>query len=167
MTVIQQDNDPREGDALEPTPFDTEELALTDGEERLPWLETGEEDYQESNDAGRMIAFVLGGLALLAALIFGIYKLTQNRADPALAEGSVIEAPATPYKTAPAAPGGKPMAGTGDTSYAVSAGQTRQPKLGDAPVKATSTPTPTASSAMRSSSPPRSSTGRPSSPRRD
>lgn len=128
------------------TPLDTRELALDDGAERLPWLESGEDEDSIAESPTRMIVFALGGILLLAALVFGIYKLSHRDAGPALAEGSVIAAPTEPYKTQPANPGGKPMAGTGDTAYAVSAGQTRPPKLASAAPQ----PAPSASSAKPS-----------------
>jgi hypothetical protein len=56
--------------------------------------------------------------------------VTHREAEPSLqADGSVIPAPDTPYKQAPENPGGKTFAGTGDTSYAVSEGQSRPPRL--------------------------------------
>jgi hypothetical protein len=46
-----------------------------------------------------------------------------------VADGSVIAAPKQPYKELPKNPGGKTFEGTGDTSFAVSEGQTRPAKL--------------------------------------
>ena len=46
-----------------------------------------------------------------------------------VADGSVIEAPAEPYKTAPENPGGKTYDGTGDSSFAVSQGESRPAQL--------------------------------------
>lgn len=102
-----------------------------DEEERLPWLESIDdaEDYDRT-DSGRLILFLIAGLVVLAALVGGIWWATHRGDEGALqADGSVIEAPKTPYKEAPEDPGGKTFAGTGDTSYAVSEGQTRAPKL--------------------------------------
>ena len=48
-----------------------------------------------------------------------------------VADGGVIEAPAQPYKEKPTDPGGKTFQGTGDTSFAVSEGETRTARLGD------------------------------------
>ena len=42
-------------------------------EDRLPWLETVEPDDQDTVGIGRVIALVVLGLAVLAAIIFGIY----------------------------------------------------------------------------------------------
>ncbi len=41
-------------------------------EDRLPWLETVEQDEQDTVGIGRVIALVVLGLAVLAAIIFGI-----------------------------------------------------------------------------------------------
>ena len=67
---------------------------------------------------------------MLAALVGGIWWATHRGGDKELqADGSVIEAPKAPYKEAPKNAGGKTFAGTGDTAFAVSEGQTRPPKL--------------------------------------
>ncbi len=130
------DDDRIEGEdfAADDTPLETERLALDDGEERLPWLESADDDYAdgEGSGTGRLMAFGLAGLVVLAALVGGIWWVTRGETDPALlADGSTIPAPPTPYKEAPKDPGGRKMAGTGDTSFAVSEGQTRQARLGD------------------------------------
>jgi hypothetical protein len=117
------------GDDHAAEPLDTEPLAL-DEDERLPWLESSDDDYEdEGSDTGRMMGFVLMGLVALAAIVGGIWWATHRTADPALADGSLIAAPSEPYKTAPSDAGGKQFAGTGDSSFAVSEGQTRPAQL--------------------------------------
>jgi hypothetical protein len=120
------------------TPFVLDEQAEApaerldlDEEERLPWLESiDDEDDYEGADSGRLVLFLIAGLVVLAALVGGIWWASHRGANDALqADGTVIEAPRTPYKEAPKNPGGKTFAGTGDTSYAVSEGQTRTAKL--------------------------------------
>lgn len=119
------------------TPFDLSETAEAPArldlaeEERLPWLESvDDEDDYDGGDSGRLVVFLIVGLAVLAALVGGIWWASHRGPSEELqADGTVIEAPKTPYKEAPKAPGGKTFAGTGDTSYAVSEGQTRTPKL--------------------------------------
>lgn len=116
-------------DGLGGEPLETERLAF-DEDERLPWLESGDEDYEdESSDTGRMLGFVLMGLIALGAIVGAIWWATHRNPDPQLADGSTIEAPAEPYKTAPSDAGGKQFAGTGDSSFAVSEGQTRPAQL--------------------------------------
>jgi SPOR domain len=133
------DNDRIDGDepeswedgANEPggEPLATEELAL-DEDERLPWLESSDDGYDDAgSDTGRMMGFLLMGLVALAAIVGGIWWATHRNTDPALADGSLIAAPSEPYKTAPSDAGGKTFAGTGDSSFAVSEGQTRPAQL--------------------------------------
>ena len=64
---------PRKGIGEEPEdlgegPIDTEEqLALADGEERLPWLESDDDYDQPGVDTGRIVAF--GAVGLLAVVL--------------------------------------------------------------------------------------------------
>ena len=77
------------------------------------------------------------GLLMIAALgliVGGIWWFT-NRATGGgpEADGSLIAAPAQPYRVRPEDEGGKTFAGTGDTSFAVGEGQTREGRLATAP----------------------------------
>jgi hypothetical protein len=100
------------------------ELAFADEDERLPWLEADDDYEEEGVPAGRMIAFVIGALALLAAIIGGGYWLLREGPDEAMvADGSTIEAPEGPYKERPDDPGGATAPGTGDASFAVAEGE--------------------------------------------
>lgn len=110
-----------------------EQLVLGDEEDvRLPWLEAGEEeDVRQGSSAGQLAGLVLLGLVALALIVGVIWWATHRAEDAVLvADGSTIEAPGMPYKEKPKDPGGKTFAGTGDTSFAVSEGQTRPVKLG-------------------------------------
>ncbi|MFN3423738.1 MAG: SPOR domain-containing protein [Novosphingobium meiothermophilum] len=99
-------------------------LALGD-EDRLPWLESADDDEDTEADSGnlRLVGFAVLGLVVLAALIGGIWYASNRTAGPANADGSLIEASKTPYKVAPTDPGGKTFAGTGDSSFKVSQGE--------------------------------------------
>jgi hypothetical protein len=126
----------------------TGELDLGDEDVRLPWLEGDDEDEEERGaGAGQLIAMVLAGLLAIGLIVGVIWWIQRDRPDETLvADGETIQAPATPYKTKPANPGGEVVAGTGDTSFAVAEGQTRQVRMGsDAPVP-TSTPATTSKS---------------------
>jgi hypothetical protein len=133
-------------------------LLALDEEERLPWLESADDDVGESsNEGARLIGFVLVGLLALAVIVGGVWFAThRGGAGSVVADGSTIKAPAEPYKKAPANPGGKTFAGTGDTSYAVSEGQTRPAKLEETPVvaKPVVTPSPVASASPKASAKP-------------
>jgi len=112
-----------------------EQLALADGEERLPWLESDDEDEQPGVDTGRIVAFgAVGALALLL-LLGALWWFTDDRADDELvADGGTIEAPDEPYRTRPDDPGGQQVAGTGDTSFEVGEGQAVEGRIaGEAP----------------------------------
>jgi len=106
------------------------ELALND-DDGLPWLESGDEDYDEGQvDTSRIIAFAAILLALLAVTI-GVVWWYSNRNSNAeiVADGSTIKAPATPYKQKPKNPGGKEYAGTGNVAPGVGEGKATEGRL--------------------------------------
>jgi SPOR domain len=148
MTGIGDDRDRNEGqeswEGREDEPLETERLALEDEEERLPWLESpDDEDYSdyEGGDNTRMLGFFVMGLIALGVLVGAIWWASHRNADPALvADGSTVPAPPGPYKEAPKDPGGKTFDGTGDSSFAVSEGQTRPAQLGGSTPSATPSP---------------------------
>ena len=88
-------------------------------EDRLPWLETVEPDEERGAPVGKVLALVVLGLAVLAAIIFGIYTL-QNRPS---ADGELIAAQEGDYKVKPDDPGGLKVKGEGDAAIATSAGK--------------------------------------------
>ncbi len=106
-------------------------LALGD-EERLPWLESADDvDYEQpASNSGRMIAFAVMALLLLAAIVGGIYWLSHRGGTQIAADGSTIEPDKEPYKIAPQDPGGKTFQGTGDSSFKVSEGEKPGANLG-------------------------------------
>lgn len=107
-------------------------LALNE-EERLPWLESADDGDDEGGvDTARLMRFVIFGAMLLAAIFGTLWFVNQRATDAAaVADGSVIKAPAEPYKEVPRDQGGKTFAGTGDSAFAVSEGKSRLAKLGD------------------------------------
>lgn len=121
------------------------ELDLGDDDVRLPWLEGDDDDEFDDNGSstGQLIALVLLGLVAIGLIGGGIWWWQRDRPDETLvADGATIEAPAAPYKTKPTDPGGNVVAGTGDTSFAVAEGQTRQVRIGGG--NAAPTPSPAA-----------------------
>ena len=139
MMGIDGERDSQEGGAAwqdhdEDHVLETEQLALAEPEDRLPWLESSDDDEEDYEGAGmgRLLGFVAMGLAALAVIVGGIWWATHRSPDQDMvADGSLIEAPKTPYKEAPRNPGGKTFDGTGDSSFAVSEGQNRPARLGD------------------------------------
>ena len=88
-------------------------------EDRLPWLETVEPDEDRGAPIGKGIALVVLGLAVLAAIIYGIYALQARQA----ADGQLIAAQAGDYKVKPDDPGGLKVKGEGDAAIATSDGK--------------------------------------------
>ena len=120
------------------------QLALDD-DERLPWLESADDEDDDAGavDTARLIRFALFGLVLLAGIVGALWFV--NRAGPdgeQIAEGSVIKAPAEPYRQVPPDQGGKTYAGTGDSAFAVSEGKSTPARLAGAAAPA---PAPSAS----------------------
>lgn len=91
-------------------------------EDRLPWLETVEPDEKDGPPIGRVVALVVVGLAVLAAIIFGIYELQQPRLSNG-GDGQLIAAQEGDYKVKPDDPGGLKVKGEGDSAIATSAGK--------------------------------------------
>ena len=90
-------------------------------EDRLPWLETADEDYRERPSIARMLPLILGGLIVIALLVFGYIALTNgNRAE---GNGDLIAAQEGDYKVKPEEAGGRKVEGEGDTSFATSEGK--------------------------------------------
>ena len=80
-------------------------------EDRLPWLETVDEDYDVGPSVFRVVLMVLLGLAIIAAAIFGFYWYKQHqRAD---GNGALIVAQEGDYKVKPDDPGGLKVEGEG------------------------------------------------------
>ncbi|MFV0645053.1 MAG: SPOR domain-containing protein [Sphingomonadaceae bacterium] len=112
-----------------------EELALSDEDERLPWLESSDyDDGDDSVDGARLLGLILLGLVALALLLGAIWWFSRQSTDPELSgDGSTIAAPEGPYKERPDDPGGKTFEGTGDSSFAVGDGRSREGVIADKP----------------------------------
>ena len=114
-------------------PADNGRLAFGDDEVRLPWLESDGDDRDDIGgyNGGQLLGLLLFGLLAIGLIGGGIWWAMSHRKDDVLvADGSVIAAPQEPYKERPKDAGGKTFAGTGDTSFAVSEGQSRPGRLG-------------------------------------
>ena len=147
MMGIDGEKDGAEWDEAQDEPLETEQLALADEEERLPWLESSDDDAEDDAEGGAMgqtLKLGVMALAALVAIVGGIYWVTHRNPDPTLvADGSLVQAEKGPYKEAPKDPGGKTFDGTGDTSFAVSEGKNKPAQMAaasDAPKPASPTP---------------------------
>ena len=126
-------------------PLETEQLALAGQDERLPWLESPDDDdfAQDRHNTGGLIRLVLVGLVLLGGIVGGIWWLTHRATQEAVvADGSLVPAEPGPYKVPPTDPGGKQFAGTGDQTYVVLDGQSRAPQLAGSEAVPVAVPTP-------------------------
>lgn len=143
-------------------PLETEQLVLAAQDERLPWLESPEdEDFAfDRHDNSGLIKLLVIGLVLLGAVVGGIWWATHRASGEAVvADGSLVPAEPGPYKVPPSDPGGKQFAGTGDQTYVVLDGQSRAPQLAEnagapvpVPVQAAPQPSATAPGATPSAS---------------
>ncbi len=90
-------------------------------EDRLPWLETVDEDYQDGPSIIRIGLMVLLGLGLIAGAIIGLYYYKNHQIPKGT--GELIAALEGNYKVKPDAPGGMKVEGEGDTAFATSEGK--------------------------------------------
>lgn len=90
-------------------------------DDRLPWLETVEEDYREGPSIGRILLLVVLLLAVLGAGAFGYYWYQKQKS--LVGNGELIPAPPGDYKVKPDEPGGMKVEGEGDTVFATSQGE--------------------------------------------
>ncbi|CUS45662.1 MAG: SPOR domain-containing protein [Pseudomonadota bacterium] len=89
-------------------------------EDRLPWLETVDEDYDEGPSIFRVVLMVVLGLAIIAAAIFGYYWYRKHQGVDG--NGALIAAQEGDYKVKPDDPGGLKVEGEGETAVATSDG---------------------------------------------
>lgn len=94
------------------------EPSVTDND-RLPWLETAEDDG-DGGGLTRVVAWVLLGLVALAAVLGVAYWLKHPAPEPG--NGDLIAAPEGDYKLKPDDPGGLKVQGEGDAAVAASSG---------------------------------------------
>lgn len=112
------------------TPVDDngQELGLQD-EDRLPWLESVEDDYDEGRtDTGKLVGFVIAALVALGIVVGGVWWL-QSQKPGAEGDGTLIAAQDGDYKVRPEDKGGMKVEGQGDTSFAASEGAVAEGKV--------------------------------------
>ncbi len=90
-----------------------------DAPSAAPWLEPAGDEPVEGASGGRLIGLVVAGLALIGLVVGGLYAW-QNRAVEG--DGTLIAAPAGPYKGPPAPERGR-FEGEADAAVAATEGQ--------------------------------------------
>lgn len=91
-------------------------------EDRLPWLESADDDYREGPSPLRVIALIVIGLALVGALVWALGGF-GGRTGP-MGSGELITAQDGDYKVKPDEPGGMKVEGQGDSVFRTSEGAT-------------------------------------------
>ena len=92
----------------------------SDDEDRLPWLEPVEEEYEDAGGGtGRLMLWV-GAAVLLIALIIGGFLWMRSNGEAASGDGALIKAPDSYYKERPADEA--PAAGDDEIVYSASKG---------------------------------------------
>ncbi len=118
-----------------------------DDEDRLPWLEPAmdEDDGETGLSPIKLLGFIIVSLALLGAVIGGVWWL-QNRGGSADdGEGMLIAAPTESYKIAANEADAKKFEGEGDASFAASEGVLKDSRIDpsrvpEAPITQTTPP---------------------------
>ena len=94
------------------------QLALSDDDDALPWLESDDDYAEDDGFDARMIVLALLAVVLVMGALYAAWLFLASGNEPEIVpDGSTIEAPDQPYKTRPADPGGTQVAGTGDMSF--------------------------------------------------
>jgi hypothetical protein len=121
-------------------------------DDRLPWLETVEEDYREGPSLGRILLLIVLGLAVVAAVLFGFWWYQKQQGLSG--NGQLIAAQEGDYKV-PDNEAGMNVEGVGSAAYSAGEGTAGNSSVSEtsieAPVSGTvvATPTPSASGASK------------------
>ncbi len=89
-------------------------------EDRLPWLETVEDDYEDGPSVVKIVALILLALLIVAAAIMGYQYYKKHQGVDG--NGALIAAQEGDYKVKPDDPGGLKVEGEGDSAIATSNG---------------------------------------------
>lgn len=105
---------------------DVETMAADEIEtgDRLPWLETADDDYEEKPSVLNKLLPAAAGIAVIVAAVGGGWWLLENRGGGGGGSGALINAAEGDYKVKPDDPGGMKVDGEGDTVFAASEGAT-------------------------------------------
>jgi hypothetical protein len=101
-------------------------------DDRLPWLESADDDYREGPSALRVILVVLAALALIASGWWAWQRFSGR--SVMTGSGELIAAPPGDYKVRPDEPGGMKVEGEGDTVFSTSEGARKDGQINTAAV---------------------------------
>lgn len=110
-------------------------------QDRLPWLETAEEDYPQDHSVARFMLLAVLAIAVIGFIAVG-YLWYQRAQGDSEGNGALIKAPAGDYKVKPDEPGGMKAEGEGDSVFATSQGSASNSSINvgavaEAPVQGT------------------------------
>lgn len=133
---------PVEEAAIEDTAADEVETG-----DRLPWLETADDDFEDKPPILRALLPAAVGLAAIVAVVGGGWWLLEGRGGGGEGSGALINAAEGDYKVKPDDPGGMKVDGAGDTVFAASEGATTNGSINvgampEAPVAGKAAPKP-------------------------
>lgn len=121
------------GDDNAGEPFEAgDQLSLTGDDDALPWLASDDDEYEDEGGGSdyRILIFAVVALLALGGILWAAKSyFSGDNASSVEADGSTVEAPEGPYKERPENPGGQDVAGTGDLSYEVGEGVSREGHL--------------------------------------
>jgi hypothetical protein len=101
-----------------------------DDDDRLPWLEPADDDgADEGISTLKLLTFIVAGLALVGAVVFGIWYVKNKQSLSGGGDGTLIAAPKGDYKVAANEADAKAFQGEGDASFPVSEGEDRDSRI--------------------------------------
>lgn len=101
-------------------------------DDRLPWLESADDDFREGPSAARVVLLIVLALLAIAGIVWA-YQYFSHR-TVSTGNGELITAPAGDYKVKPDQPGGMKVEGEGDTVFKTSEGRAPQGSIDTAAV---------------------------------
>ncbi|HET9509538.1 MAG TPA: SPOR domain-containing protein [Sphingomonas sp.] len=91
-------------------------------DDRLPWLESADDDYREGPSPLRLVAIAVIVIALIATAVWAFDR--YGRSGGTTGSGELITAQDGDYKVKPDTPGGMKVDGQGDSVFRTSEGAT-------------------------------------------
>lgn len=102
-------------------------------DDRLPWLETVEEDYRDGPSIWRILLLIVLALAVLAAIVFGVWWYQKQQGLSG--NGALIAAPAGDYKV-PDNESGANVSDDGTVTYSAGSGEIVNGSVGNSSIEA-------------------------------